>query len=212
MKIPPKVKKAISICSYVLTGLFIAFIALVLYFNVTGKTFFVFDKALMWVKTNSMEPEIPAKSYIIVNKATGDDVKVGDVIVFHSDDPALHGELNTHRVVKIVNEGREFVTKGDNNPGEDKQTAKASNVIGIYRRRLPLLSVLGRFLSTSGGISVMALLILAVVILAFLPEILEYSKKSAKDKKVEAIIAEEIEKLKTEEQSKQTDENGEKQE
>lgn len=198
MKINPKLKKVFTCAAYVFTALLIVFVAFVLYFNLTGKTFFVFNRAVMWVKTGSMEPEIPAKSYIIVKKATGEDVKLGDVIVFHSSDPMLHGELNTHRVVEIKAGGTEFVTRGDNNPLVDEYTARAENVIGIYSRHLPLLSILGRFLSTTAGITVMALLIFAIILVVFLPDVLAFLRNKAKSEEFDELVKAEVERLKSE--------------
>ena len=197
MKINPKVKKVLSVSSYILTAILILFVSVILYFNISGQVFFVFGRAVMWVKTDSMEPEIPAKSYILVKEATGEDVKLKDVIIFYSSDPAIHGNLNTHRVVEIKNDGREFVTKGDNNPGVDGYTARASKVIGIYSGNLPVLSFFGRFLSTSFGITVMFLLIFGITLVVFLPDALKYFKKKSKDDKINELIKEEIERLKS---------------
>lgn len=196
MKINPKLKKVLTYASYIFVAILIVLVSTVLFFNLSGKTFFVFGRAVMWVKTDSMEPAIPARSYITVKQATGEDVKVGDVIIFHSSDPTLQGQLNTHRVVEIKSGGAEFVTKGDNNPGVDKDTAKARNVIGIYSSNLPVLSVFGRFLSTPIGITVMFLLILAITLAIFLPDILAYQKKKTKQQRIESLIKEEIENLK----------------
>lgn len=205
MKTNPKFKKILTAAAYVFTALLIVFIAFVLYFNLTGKTFFVFDRAIMWVKTGSMEPEIPARSYILVRKATGEDVKQGDVIVFHSSDPTLGGELNTHRVVEIKGGGTEFITKGDNNLAVDKQSARAENVIGIYSKNLPFLSSLGRFLSTSTGIIVMALLMFAIIIAVFLPDVLKYQRDKTENVKIDELVKAEVEKLKSENSDSDTD-------
>lgn len=198
MKINPKAKKILTCAAYVFTALLIIFVSLVLYFNITGKTFFVFDRAIMWVKTGSMEPTIPAKSYIVVKKASGEDVKAGDVIVFRSNDPTLGGELNTHRVVDVLNGGTEFVTKGDNVPVKDKQTAKAVNVIGIYEKNLPKLSVIGRFLSTSIGITVMVFMMFAIIIAVFLPDVLAALREKSKSKEIDRLVQAEVERLKSE--------------
>lgn len=205
MKTDSKFKKFLTAAAYVFTALLIVFVALVLYFNLTGKTFFVFDRAVMWVKTGSMEPQIPARSYVLVKKATGDDVKLGDVIVFHSSDPRLGGELNTHRVVEIKGGGAEFITKGDNNPTVDGQSAKAENVIGIYSKNLPFLSSLGRFLSTSTGITVMALLMFAIIIAVFLPDVLKYQRDKTDNGKIDELVKAEVEKLKSESSDSDTD-------
>ena len=199
MKINPKVKKILTTSGYVLTALLIVFVSVILYFNITGKVFFVFGRAMMWVKTESMEPDIPAKSFILVKQATGDEVKIGDVIVFYSSDPNIFGNLNTHRVVEIKNGklGTEFVTKGDNNPGVDAYTARSSKVIGIYDRNLPVMSIFGKFLSTTIGITVTIFLIFGITLVIFLPDALKYFKKKSKDDKINKLIKEEVERLKS---------------
>lgn len=194
-------KKILSVAAYAVVGLLMLCIAFVLFSNLSGNILFIGGKSAMWVKTESMEPVIPQKSYILVQKATAADVKEGDVIIFRSDDPSLKNALNTHRVVEIVDGGREFVTKGDNNIAADSYTAKADKIVGIYRKRLPVLSFLGRFLSTAGGITVMAILMLAIILISFLPDITEGMRKKEEVKKqaeIDRLVQAEIEKLKAE--------------
>ena len=197
-----KLKKLGSAAAYVVVALLIVAVAVILFLNLSGRTVFIFGRSAMWVKTESMEPVIPEKSYILVREATGADVKVGDVIVFKSDDPALQGALNTHRVIAVENGGAEFVTQGDNNLARDKQTAKAGNVVGIYERNLPVMSFLGRFLSTPFGITVIVLLIFVMVVLTFLPDVLAAVRARSKKAQIDAIIQDEIDKLKSKDDTK----------
>ena len=196
--------------------LFIALIAVGLLFvffsNLRGNTVFIAGKTVMWVKTESMEPQIPARSYILVEKSDGTDVSVGDVIVFRSDDPVLNGAYNTHRVVEVIGDHQEFVTRGDNNPVNDEYTAKAKNVAGIYRKNLPVLSAFGRFLSTKIGILISVTVIFAIMLILYLPDMIKLTKARAaeveakKKEQMDALIQAEIERLKAAESAKTPEE------
>ena len=89
-----KLKMIFTAAVYVLVAILTIFVAVVLFLNLSGKTVFIFGRSAMWVKTQSMEPTIPEKSYILVREATAEDVEEGDVIVFKSDDPELRGAMN----------------------------------------------------------------------------------------------------------------------
>ena len=202
MKLSPKLHKVISITVYVLVGALAVFIAFVLFSNLSGKTVFIGGKTAMWVKTGSMEPEIPARSYILVEKSDAKNIKVGDVIIFRSDDPSIYGSLNAHRVVEILADGREFLTKGDHNPAPDNYTAKASSVLGVYKKKLPVLSSFGRFFLTPIGITITIIFVLAMILPVYLPDIIaafrEKNKKTAagaKQAKIDELVKEEIERL-----------------
>ncbi|HIQ23939.1 MAG TPA: signal peptidase I [Pyrodictium delaneyi] len=74
---------------------------------------------LVVVEGYSMLPTLYNGDIVIVYKPSPYDIKVGDILVYHS----LRGELVIHRVIKI-NSGPGckplcYVTKGDNNPVDD---------------------------------------------------------------------------------------------
>lgn len=111
--------------------------------KMTGNVPRVFGYSIMNIVSGSMEDEIPKGSYILIKKVEPEKVKRGDVICFYSTDPQIYGLPNTHRVVDdpINNNGSiEFVTRGDANPINDKETAKAENLIGVYVKRLDTLT------------------------------------------------------------------------
>ena len=99
-------------------------------FKASQHTVFIFGRTTVWVMTPSMEPQIPAQSYILVKRVSAEEVNVGDVIIFRSDDPSLDGSFNTHRVIEIIGDHEEFVTKGDANLIKDGYTAKADKIEG----------------------------------------------------------------------------------
>lgn len=133
--------------------------------RMANKITFIFDRAVVWILSNSMEEQIPAQSYILVEKIEAAEVKVGDVIVFYSDDPSLKGALNTHRVVEIIGDNDEFVTMGDNNLVADTYTAKAEKVQGVYKSNLPFLTAVMRFLMSPVGFAVVVGVLALIVVL-----------------------------------------------
>ena len=85
------------------------------------------------VSTPSMEPLYPVGSVVITKKTAIKDFVVGDVVSFYSDDPAILGKPNTHRIIEIATKSGNityFVTKGDNNPIADNYKVSEDKVIG----------------------------------------------------------------------------------
>ena len=116
--------------------LFIIFFAYVFFATYTGRIPNIFGYHFFRVVSSSMEPVIVDGDCIISKDTDIDDIEIGDIITFYSEDPAIYNYLNTHRVVGIINNNdgtKEFVTKGDSNPGEDVYTAKSSKIIGVYQ-------------------------------------------------------------------------------
>ena len=170
----------------------VAALAFLIVSNMQGRITFIAGKTVVWVRTESMEPVIPARSYILVEKADPAKLAVGDVILFYSDDPSLNGALNTHRIIEI-DEAGEFVTRGDHNVKEDDYTAKPDKVVGVYRKNLPVLTQVGRFLSTRGGIAVTAAV--------YVPDLARAAKKKKSEEKKDEIderVRAEVERLKAE--------------
>ena len=154
--------------------------------------------------TPSMEPTIPERSYILVEKADPDSIIVGDVIMFRSEDPALNGANNTHRVVEISEDKKSFTTKGDANTVADSEPAKAENVIGVYVKNLPVLSAVGRFLFSGIGMIITMTLIFVIIMIIYLPDIIRATREKSNqlEEKRQAQIADlvraEVERLKRE--------------
>ena len=193
---------------YSIIILLVALCLFVIISKKNGKLPFFFGYSVMWVKTESMEPEIPQYSYILTEKATAEEICVNDIITFVSDDPAIMGYYNTHRVVSIIGNNEEFVTKGDNNVSEDKYTAKASNVVAKYVKILPELSDLGKFLSSPIGIMSSSVLMLGLVVFLYLPDVYnilknkQESQEEERKKELDRLLQEEIEKLKANDSEK----------
>lgn len=169
--------------------LYIILIAVVLLFAFTfvmklqGKPAFIFGKAFMFVETDSMEDTIPRKSFILVDKADASEIKVGDVITFEAGDLDGDGknDINTHRVVEIIGDNEQFVTKGDAYAVQDEYRPSADNVLGKYRKNADFLSFIARGLSTSYGLVLAITFILILTLIVVVPDFRRAAKESERE-------------------------------
>lgn len=161
----------------VLAILIVAFCALMLYTKSTGNLLFLGNRACIYVLSESMEPLIPARSFIWVEKVDASDVEVEDIIMFRSDDPAIQGSYNTHKVVAVVGDHAEFVTRGIHNYVDDEYTAKAANVAGRYVGNAKVLNAFANWFSTKVGLLVTLIVIIAICCAVYVPDIIRQKKK-----------------------------------
>lgn len=151
-----------------------------------------------------MEPGIGAGSYILVARVRTEEIAVGDVITFRSDDPAIQGQLNTHRVTEILDGGAAFRTKGDNNPVADKYVVPADHVVARYVRNLDGLTAIGRAVFARNIFPVILLVLSAVVFVCAVIEVVRRlhgradgaDPDAAHEKEIERRVREEVERLK----------------
>lgn len=139
------VKQAVQ---FILSAVLIALAVLVVYImvcNMRGKAATVFGTTVLKVVTGSMEPSIHNGDYIIVNSDYSQ-LEEGDIICFYSKDSAIYGMPNTHRIVRINDDGS-YVTKGDANNAEDPVAVTADTVIGKYAGKAKFLRWINSFAS-----------------------------------------------------------------
>jgi len=137
---------------------------------------------IAYVLTNSMEDTINKNSYILIKKVDTKKLKENDIITFVSKDPAIYGELNTHRIVGIIGDNKEFITKGDHNKTEDIYHVASSDIKGVFVCKLVLLTKFSAFFKTKTGLIVTLSIIILVFILSqiFYNFILKNSKNNKK--------------------------------
>ena len=154
-----------------------------LFSKINNRVFFLGNRSALWVMTDSMEEQIPARSYILIRKVDASEVRVGDVITYYSDDPVLQGHLNTHRVVEIVDGGRSFITKGDANLANDSYPARAEAVVGVYEKNLDFLTNVGRWFQTPMGLVCIFVLLAVVLLFTYCSESMKklFTKKSREE-------------------------------
>lgn len=168
-----------------------------------GDTPFVFGKSAVWIITDSMADEIPKNTCILLNKYEGEEINVGQIVTFVSEDPDIYGMLNTHRIESITEDGK-YITKGDNNPIPDNLPVDKSQIKGIYKRKLTVATAFGRIINTPlGDVGLIALIIIAVAALcsnAFAAIISCKTKQQqhSREEMINAAVQVEIERLKRE--------------
>lgn len=93
------------------------------------------------VASGSMEPVIQTGDVIFAENMTPEKIrenlKKGNVIL--AEDPANHGTLITHRVVKINADN--VITKGDANFNNDSTSMPFANIHGIEKFKVPYLGI-----------------------------------------------------------------------
>ena len=142
--IKSKLKLAAKITLIALVAVMFFTVVYVMVCNLRGKVASIGGYSVMKVVTGSMEPSIHVGDYILIKETDAEDLKVGDVITFLSDDPTIKDMPNSHRITKINDDGT-FTVKGDANPTEDVYTVKSDRIIGKYVRKLWLFRFIGSF-------------------------------------------------------------------
>ncbi|GBC72938.1 hypothetical protein HRbin04_00333 [archaeon HR04] len=141
---------------------------------------FATDNPFYVVSSESMLPTLQVYDVIVVrNGSTFEEVKPGDIIVFHS--PSTHDRVIVHRVVKVEHSSEKVITtKGDNNPisipGVDYPITK-EEYIGKVVFVIPKLGLVSKVLAPPINYIVIGI-ILAVIFLSKLKE-REGSKEKA---------------------------------
>lgn len=183
-----KVFRTINLVKNIICWLLVVILVftLVVFFTarINGSTPSVFGYSIFRVSSGSMEPELMVGDIILDKEIDNpEDLKVGDVITFISDD---YGDrLVTHKIIKAPYEenGKLMLqTKGIANEVEDKPIS-ADNVKGIMICKIDYLdTVYNIFLSPWG-----LLILIALIVIIFFDEIITIMKiltnndKSAKD-------------------------------
>lgn len=89
----------------------------------------LFGYQLKTVLSGSMEPNIQTGSVIAVQSVKdGTHFQKGDIVTFKTKDH----NLVTHRIYKVNNDGKQYITKGDNNDAPDQKPLLADNIVAEY--------------------------------------------------------------------------------
>ena len=90
----------------------------------------IFKYKMVAIASDSMNPIYYRGDAVIYEKTKPSEVLEGEILAFEYDNI-----LVTHRVIKIVEdeEGRRFITKGDNNEMADAYEVRDGNVVGVVR-------------------------------------------------------------------------------
>lgn len=147
--------------SNIITGVLVVVLVITMVFAISSKRAGgaprIFGYELMTVLSGSMEPSIRTGSIIAVLPAADPTrYKAGDVITYRS--PEDKNILITHRILEVQRAGAgvRYVTKGDNNDGQDPKPVPAVNIVGQYSGfTVPLLGYVVSFARSKTGILIM---------------------------------------------------------
>lgn len=172
-------KQAWKIIKKVIFIALILLICSIIFGMAQGKHPKFFGYQFFRVLTSSMQPAISESTCIITKEVPQDELKVGDIITFISEDPDIYGYYNTHRIHEIVEEDGEikYVTKGDANPMPDENVVAYSQVAGVLVREMPggrLIGQLFIWLSDSKVYFLVVMLPLVLILLSYFWQIIGY--------------------------------------
>lgn len=133
----------------------------------------IFGLEFFSIQTDSMSPTLEpgdlAVGTVIKDVTT---LRAGDIITYWT---VINGErvLNTHRIEAIYDGGSYLIfgTKGDNNQSSDPLTVHQSEVVGLYKTRIPGVGKVLDYLQTSTGFLVV---IVIPVFLFFLYHLVQF--------------------------------------
>ena len=136
-----------KILNYVEWVLLLASFGVVIYaFTCTakGKAVNFFGNSLLHVVTGSMEPTIETGEFVFTRVAEKQDLAVGDIVAYYSEDPEIAGKLVIHRI-KEINEDGTYVTMGDANPVPDRLPVRYEQILGRMSGRAHVFNWISSF-------------------------------------------------------------------
>lgn len=124
------------------------------------------------VLSGSMEPKYPVGAIVYAKEVDPSTLQVGDVISYSIGEETLV----THRVFKIIPEEQQLITKGDANDTEDINPVAFSAVVGKVQFHAPYLGYISIYAKTPLGIVAICGILIIMILLIFIPEILDENK------------------------------------
>lgn len=185
----------------VVTIIAAVFVLCTVIFTKSGEAPSVFGYTALRVTTGSMEPTYAVDTMILVKKVLPEEIKENDVISFYSQDPALDGAVNTHRVVEIKEEDgeRSFVTKGDNNNVVDSYDVESEYLLGKVVASSLIIGKISRLVANPLIFIPVILIPLVVILIGNLVGTIRMAKKIAKEEE-EAAVQEALRQIKEKKQ------------
>ena len=126
------------------------------------------------IQTDSMYPILKPGDLIISTGFEPEELREGDIITYWT---VINGErvLNTHKIIDIYDGGNHliFATQGENNAVADALTVHESEVVGLYKFRIPGVGKVFDFLQTSIGFG---LIVVLPVFLFFIYHLVQFFK------------------------------------
>ena len=122
------------------------------------------------VLSGSMEPGIPVGAIVYDKNFAASEAREGAVVTYQL--PA--GTL-------VTQEEQTVVTQGDANNIADTAPVAWQQIVGVYAFHIPYLGYISIYAKTSLGIAVVCGVLIVLILLNFIPDILEEDKKKISD-------------------------------
>lgn len=108
--------------------------------------------------SGSMEPEIQIGDIVIVKETPEEELQEGDIVSFRQGQSVV-----THRIIekKETENGKKYITKGDNNNVEDSQDIDFALIEGKVICKIPFLGKIAQMLQ--GKITVIVIALMAYI-------------------------------------------------
>lgn len=138
------------------------------------------------IVSGSMEPIIRVRDAVLTKRVDADDIEVGDVVTYRSNDSAYYGILITHRVVNIKEENGKkiFITKGDHNETVDRKAVTADQIYGKVIMRIPKIGYIKYFLVNSYGWIIAIVIPSLGIVIYDIMKLFKNIKAASQEKKV----------------------------
>ena len=138
------------------------------------------------VLSGSMEPNYHTGSVVYVREVPTSELVVGDTITYAIDG----GAVVTHRIIELVPDEDmpnlvRFRTKGDANKDADGTLVHPNNVLGKVVGTIPVLGYIAYFVQNPPGNFIAIGICVSLVILFFLPDLLDKVIKEDEEEKKE---------------------------
>ena len=127
------------------------------------------------VLSGSMEPGIPVGA--IVYDKNFSESEAREVVTYQLS----AGTLVTHRIISVDEEEQTVVTQGDANNIADAAPVAWQQIVGVYAFHIPYLGYISIYAKTPLGIAVVCGVLIVLILLNFIPDILEEDKKKISD-------------------------------
>ena len=112
------------------------------------------------VRSGSMAPEIGVGDLVISGPVDSEDIEIGDVIIYRSQ----QGALVCHRVIAVDPAAEQVITKGDANNGPDP-AVPYSSIVTKTVGHIPYLGYIVSYLSSMYGLATIVVIVTVVYLL-----------------------------------------------
>lgn len=166
-----KIKKVLGIAISCVIGILVLVVVIAGVQIMQGNHPQILGYSFYHVMTGSMEPTISTNANVVVKSVDAEDLEVGDIITFQSQDEAIYGSANTHRIIEVTtDEAGElcFITQGDANPVADDIPVYPEDIYGkvvFYTTAIYWITVFFAFAQT--GVGFVTVIVLPIMLVSY---------------------------------------------